>query len=193
MADITSKTGTMPRPVTHPSVPSHDETKTASTCAVELPELVELLFFAYRDFTAEPDAVLEQYGFGRAHHRVLHFVDRAPGLRVADLLDILKITKQSLARVLKQLVERGFVEIHAGHADRRERLLYATAKGRALAKQLAEMQNSRVGTALEAAGPAAAPTLRACLLGLVGESDRAAVEAFIAGAGTKAPEQDEQG
>lgn len=193
MADITSKTGTMPRPVTLPSAPSSDETKTASTCAVELPELVELLFFAYRDFTAEPDAVLEQYGFGRAHHRVLHFVDRAPGLRVADLLDILKITKQSLARVLKQLVERGFVEIRAGHADRRERLLYATAKGRALAKQLAEMQNSRVGTALEAAGPAAAPTLRACLLGLVGESDRAAVEAFIAGAGTKAPQEDEQG
>ena len=82
---------------------------------------VELLFFAYRDFTGDPDAVLAQYGFGRAHHRVLHFVHRNPGLRVANLLEILKITKQSLARVLKQLIGEGFIVQKAGAEDRRER------------------------------------------------------------------------
>src|SRR4030081_3088767 len=90
---------------------------------------IELLFFAYRDFTREADAVLAEYGLGRAHHRVLHFVDRHPGLRVADLLEILKITKQSLARVLKQLVEQGWIVQKAGERDRRQRLLHATEKG----------------------------------------------------------------
>src|SRR5262249_42220475 len=84
---------------------------------------VELLFFAYRDFTGDPDAILAEYGFGRAPHRVLHFVNRNPGLRVANLLEILKITKQSLARVLKQLVGEGFITQKAGAEDRRERLL----------------------------------------------------------------------
>jgi DNA-binding MarR family transcriptional regulator len=79
---------------------------------------VELLFFAYRDFTGDADAVLEEYGFGRAHHRVLHFVSRNPGLRVAQLLEILKITKQSLARVLKQLVDEGFIAQREGAEDR---------------------------------------------------------------------------
>jgi DNA-binding MarR family transcriptional regulator len=95
----------------------------------DLVACVELLFFAYRDFTCGPDAVLEEYGFGRAHHRVLHFVHRNPGLRVADLLDILKITKQSLARVLKQLIDKGFIMQRAGNDDRRERRLFVTAKG----------------------------------------------------------------
>src|SRR5258705_10235997 len=85
--------------------------------------VVELLFFAYRDFTREADAVLAEYGLGRAHHRVLHFVNRHPGLRVADLLEVLKITKQSLARVLKQLVDEGWIGQQAGLEDRRERLL----------------------------------------------------------------------
>ncbi|MBA3518100.1 MAG: MarR family transcriptional regulator, partial [Rhizobiales bacterium] len=89
-------------------------------------ELIELLFFAYRDFISDPDAILARSGFGRAHHRVLHFVDRNPGLTVADLLDILKITKQSLARVLKELVDSGFVEQRTGREDRRQRLLFAT-------------------------------------------------------------------
>src|SRR5919201_4306766 len=92
----------------------------------------ELLFFAYRDFTAEPDAVLAEFRFGRAHHRVLHFVNRRPGLRVADLLDILKITKQSLGRVLKQLVDEGYVEQKEGANNRRQRLLLVTPKGEAL-------------------------------------------------------------
>nr|MCH9765248.1 MarR family transcriptional regulator [Alphaproteobacteria bacterium] len=100
---------------------------------------VELLFFAYRDFTGDPDAVLEEYGFGRAHHRVLHFVYRNPGLRVARLLDILKITKQSLARVLKQLIDTGFIIQKTGPQDRRERQLFTTDQGSALAEKLTNL------------------------------------------------------
>ena len=106
--------------------------------------VVELLFFAYRDFTREADAVLAEFGLGRAHHRVLHFVDRHPGLRVADLLEILKITKQSLARVLKQLVDEGWIAQQAGVEDRRERLLRVTEKGAGLARRLDQLQAKRV-------------------------------------------------
>src|SRR6187200_1005742 len=118
----------------------------------QLITFVELLFFAYRDFTREADAILAEYGLGRAHHRVLHFVNRHPGLRVADLLDILKITKQSLARVLKQLVDEGWIAQMAGETDRRQRLLYATDKGTSLSSRLDAMQTRRVSQALEAAG-----------------------------------------
>ncbi len=114
--------------------------------------IVELLFFAYRDFTGEADAVLQEIGFGRAHHRVLHFVNRRPGLRVADLLDILRITKQSLARVLKQLVDRGFIAQSAGDTDRRERRLFLTPKGIALAAKLARLQVAQIGQALSSVG-----------------------------------------
>src|SRR6185369_9239306 len=96
-------------------------------------DIIELLFFAYRDFIGDPDDVLAKFGFGRAHHRVLHFVNRNPGMKVAELLDILKITKQSLGRVLKQLVDEGYVVQKAGAQDRRQRLLYLTAKGETLA------------------------------------------------------------
>src|SRR5476651_1533497 len=92
-------------------------------------DVIELLFFAYRDFVSEPDGVLGKLGFGRAHHRVLHFVNRNPGMKVADLLEILNITKQSLGRVLKQLVDQGFVVQKEGAQDRRQRLLYVTPKG----------------------------------------------------------------
>ena len=112
-------------------------------------DLVELLFFAYRDFTADADAILAEFQFGRAHHRVLHFVENYPGLRVADLLEILKITKQSLARVLKQLVANGFIEQRLGEADRRERRLYTTAAGRQLARRLLGPQIERVQLALK--------------------------------------------
>ncbi len=112
----------------------------------------DLLFFAYRDFTGEADAVLQEFGFGRAHHRVLHFVNRRPGLRVADLLDILRITKQSLARVLKQLVDRGFIAQEAGDKDRRERRLHLTPQGQALAGKLAGLQIGQIGQALGGAG-----------------------------------------
>src|ERR1700687_764219 len=90
-------------------------------------DLIELLFFAYRDFVGDPDEVLAKLGFGRAHHRVLHFVNRNPGIKVADLLDILKITKQSLGRVLKQLIDHGYVVQRAGANDRRQRLLHVSA------------------------------------------------------------------
>src|SRR6202165_5603713 len=92
-------------------------------------DLIELLFFAYRDFVSEPDDVLRNFGFGRAHHRVLHFVNRHPGMKVAELLDVLKITKQSLGRVLKELVDQGYVLQKEGENDRRQRLLFVTPKG----------------------------------------------------------------
>ncbi len=119
------------------------------------PEIVfvELLFFAYRDFISDPDAVLGAYGFGRAHHRVVHFVNRHPGIRVADLLDILNITKQSLGRVLKQLIDGGFIEQVQGPQDRRQRLLYPTETGRALALRLMAPQERRIAAALEALSP----------------------------------------
>jgi len=111
------------------------------------------MFFAYRDFTGDPDAVLDNLGFGRAHHRVLHFVNRKPGLRVATLLDILQITKQSLSRVLKQLIDRGYIEQRPGDQDRRERHLYPTKKGEALSLALVAPQLARVRCALEALAP----------------------------------------
>ncbi len=112
-------------------------------------DLVELFFFAYRDFVGDADRLLENYGFGRAHHRVLHFVSRRPGLTIAALLDILKITKQSLNRVLKQLLDAGFVEARAGATDRRQRLLYPTPQGAQLARELAALQSARFRRVLE--------------------------------------------
>src|ERR1700744_2824166 len=106
-------------------------------------DLIELLFLAYRDFVSDADRLLENYGFGRAHHRVLHFVSRRPGLTIAELLDILKITKQSLNRVLKELRDEGYVEVRAGAVDRRHRQLYATEEGDNLARSLAQMQSQR--------------------------------------------------
>ncbi|MGC1622187.1 MAG: MarR family transcriptional regulator, partial [Pseudolabrys sp.] len=108
-------------------------------------DIIELLFFAYRDFVGDPDEVLLKLGFGRAHHRVLHFVNRNPGIKVADLLEILNITKQSLGRVLKQLIDQGYVSQKEGAEDRRQRLLYATAKGETLALKLATLQTQRIG------------------------------------------------
>ena len=145
----------------------------------ELVACVELLFFAYRDFTGGPDAVLEEYGFGRAHHRVLHFVHRNPGLRVADLLDILKITKQSLARVLKQLIDKGFIMQRAGNDDRRERRLFVTAKGSRLSEKLTAQQMQHIEAALAKVGPGAAEFARRFLFAMITESDRPRVEALV--------------
>ena len=137
-------------------------------------DLVELLFFAYRDFTAEADAALAGLGLGRAHHRVLHFVHWMPGQRVADLLDVLKITKQSLARVLKELIESGLVEQREGPSDRRERLLFSTLKGGALAAELAALQSRRMEMALTAAGVAeGADAVRSFLEALIADPGRA--------------------
>src|SRR5262245_52777386 len=141
---------------------------------------VELLFFAYRDFTREADAILAEYGLGRAHHRVLHFVNRHPGLRVADLLDILKITKQSLARVLKQLVDEGWIAQMAGETDRRQRLLYATDKGVALSGRLDAMQMRRGSQALGAAG-GNQDVIARFLFGMITQEERAPVEMLLPG------------
>ena len=110
--------------------------------------IIELLFFAYRAFVSDADDVLAEYGFGRAHHRVLHFTNRIPGLTVAELLDILKITKQSLSRVLKELILSGHINQHKAANDGRKRLLFPTKKGRKLALKLSRMQSQRIDTAL---------------------------------------------
>ena len=145
----------------------------------KLHEFSELLFFAYRDFTGEPDAILKDFGFGRAHHRVLHFVNRHSGLRVADLLEILNITKQSLSRVLKQLIDQGYIEQQAGAEDRRERLLYPTEKGQALAMRLAAPQFVRLTQALHAAGPEGEAALRHFLKAMINAEDRPKVAAIM--------------
>jgi DNA-binding MarR family transcriptional regulator len=135
-------------------------------------DLIELLFFAYRDFVSDPDAILEKSGFGRAHHRVVHFVNRNPGLTVADLLDILKITKQSLSRVLKELVDSGYIEQRTGPQDRRQRLLFATPAGQALAKSLAEPQAVRIRAALAGLEPGARGTVTSFLCGMIDPAER---------------------
>jgi DNA-binding MarR family transcriptional regulator len=111
-------------------------------------DLIELFFFAYRDFVGDADRLLEDIGFGRAHHRVLHFVNRHPGLMIAELLEILGITKQSLNRVLKELLDSGYVEARPGVSDRRQRLLYPTPKGRRLTMDLSDLQSRRFERAL---------------------------------------------
>jgi DNA-binding MarR family transcriptional regulator len=153
MTDINTKAGE--RPETPPKGGAKPSAGAARLSADRREiRFIELLFFAYRDFISDPDAVLADYGFGRAHHRVIHFVNRQPGIRVADLLDILKITKQSLGRVLKQLLDLGFIEQRPGPQDRRQRLLYPTDAGRALAARLSDPQVRRVGNALAALSPA---------------------------------------
>jgi DNA-binding MarR family transcriptional regulator len=147
----------------------------------QLITFVELLFFAYRDFTREADTILSEFGLGRAHHRVLHFVNRHPGLRVADLLDILKITKQSLARVLKQLVDEGWIAQMAGEADRRQRLLYATDKGTELSSRLDAMQMRRVAQALEATGGGNDALVARFLFAMITKEERALVEMLLPG------------
>src|SRR6187397_867485 len=142
-------------------------------------DVIELLFFAYRDFVGDPDHVLEEFGFGRAHHRVLHFVNRNPGMKVADLLDILKITKQSLGRVLKQLVDQGYVVQKEGENDRRQRLLYVTPKGEQLAMKLAGLQTERIARALGEIGPNAHEAARRFLVAMIDADGRDDVQKLI--------------
>jgi DNA-binding MarR family transcriptional regulator len=142
-------------------------------------DLIELLFFAYRDFVGDPDEVLSKLGFGRAHHRVLHFVNRNPGMKVADLLEILNITKQSLGRVLKQLVDEGYVLQKEGAQDRRQRLLFVTAKGEALALKLALLQTKRIARALSELGPGAHEAARRFLIAMIDPDQRADILRLI--------------
>ena len=143
-------------------------------------DIIELLFFAYRDFIGDPDDVLAKLGFGRAHHRVLHFVNRNPGMKVAELLDILKITKQSLGRVLKQLIDQGYVVQKEGVNDRRQRLLYVTTKGEGLAMKLAGLQTARIARALTEMGPNAHDTASRFLTAMLNTEQRDTVLRFIA-------------
>lgn len=138
----------------------------------ELREGIELLFYAYRDFTSDPDRILETYGYGRAHHRVIHFVGRHPDITVSALLGILRITKQSLGRVLKALVEDGFIDSVVGEQDRRNRHLRLTDTGRALENALSAPQRERVARAFREAGPEAVAGYRKVLEGLINEEGR---------------------
>jgi DNA-binding MarR family transcriptional regulator len=169
-------------------------------------DLIELFFFAYRDFTADADRHLDGLGFGRAHHRVLHFVYRHPGLTVASLLDILKITKQSLNRVMKDLTDGAFIEVRAGVSDRRRRLLHVTPAGGRLAVDLAHLHSARFERALSPLPPEVRDQAVKFLLGMIDAGERSHVIDLVWGSappaddaadaprrdGTVAPEPREQ-
>ena len=150
--------------------------------AAPMYDMIELFYFAYRDFVGDADRLLETFGFGRAHHRVLHFVARHPGLTIAELLDILAITKQSLNRVLKELVAQDFIEARAGAQDRRQRRLHVTEKGDDLALKLARAQTRRFAAAMRALGPDAKGDAAAFLLEMIDREARPRILALI-GAG----------
>lgn len=124
---------------------------------------IEAMYFAYRGFVADPDRILEEYEYGRAHHRAIHFVNRSPGTTVNNLLDILGVTKQSLNRVLRTLIDDGLIESRIGNKDRRERHLYLTPRGLALERELSAAQRTRMRAAYRAAGPDAVQGFRRVL------------------------------
>jgi DNA-binding MarR family transcriptional regulator len=140
------------------NVPTTDE---------DLRQAMELLFFAYRDFTARADAILAKQQMGRAHHRVVYFVGRHPGITVSELLEILAITKQSLSRVLSHLVREGYIQQKTGTADRRQRLLNLTEKGRKLEMELTTEQRARLAAAYKTAGAEAVEGFRKVMLGIM--------------------------
>lgn len=145
----------------------------------QLRQGIELMFFAYRDFTSDPDEILAERGYGRAHHRAIHFVKRRPGITVAGLLDILAITKQSLNRVLRQLVEDGLVESRLGTTDRRQRNLHLTEAGEALEHGLSAPQRERLRRAYAAAGPEAVAGFRSVLEQMVDDRRRDGVLSIV--------------
>lgn len=137
----------------------------------ELRQGIEMLFFAYRDFIAEPDQMLAEKGLGRAHHRVIYFVGRYPGTTVSALLNILQITKQSLSRVLSELVRDGYIVQRQGTKDRRQRLLELTEKGRELEALLTENQRRRIARAYREAGAEAVEGFRKVMLGIMNSDE----------------------
>lgn len=139
---------------------------------------IEALFFAYRAFTADPDRILAGKDYGRAHHRAVHFINRSPGMTVTTLLGILGVTKQSLNRVLRTLIEDGLVESRVGTEDKRERNLYLTDAGKALERELSDAQRDRVRAAYRAAGPAAVAGFRQVLEAMMDEETRRHYEAL---------------
>lgn len=150
-----------------------------------LREGAELMFFGYRSFTQDPDKILHEQGYGRAHHRALHFIGRQPGVSVAGLLDILGVTKQSLARVLKPLVDDGLVEQHIGENDRRQRLLFLTEAGFAFEERLSAPQRDRLTRAFREAGPEAVEGFRSVLQLMMDAEERKQAMSMIAGAELK--------
>ena len=155
-----------------------DEAENSFLHEEDLRQAIELLFFAYRDFTGEADDILSEYGFGRAHHRVIYFVKRNRGLSVNRLLDILKITKQSLSRVLGQLVREGFVDQKTDVSDRRRRILSLTDKGEKLEYKLTRAQGSRIRKAYEDAGHESIEGFKKILTRIINDEDR---QRFIGG------------
>ncbi len=148
---------------------------------------IEAMFFAYRGFTSDPDRILQGLNYGRAHHRAVHFIHRAPGTTVGNLLDILGVTKQSLNRVLRSLFEDGLVEARVGRKDRRERHLYLTQKGAALERSLSDAQRARMRSAYRAAGPVAVAGFRTVLEAMMDDEQRRQYQAQYQGAKDGAP------
>lgn len=129
----------------------------------QLRRAIEAMFFAYRGFTADPDRILADMNYGRAHHRAIHFINRTPGTTVNNLLAILGVTKQSLNRVLRTLIEDGLVDSRVGTRDRRERHLHLTPAGEALERELSDAQRARMRAAFREAGPSAVAGFREVL------------------------------
>lgn len=180
MADINMSAKTAAAAAAEAGVAERPATASVPAPAEPVWDIIELLFFAYRDFVGDADEVLHKLGFGRAHHRVLHFVNRNPGMKVADLLDILNITKQSLGRVLKQLVDQGYVVQKEGAQDRRQRLLYVTQKGEALSLKLAGLQTGRINRAFDELGSGAHDAARRFLTAMIDGDNRDGVLRLIA-------------
>jgi DNA-binding MarR family transcriptional regulator len=177
MAAVRASAAADPAPAADPAAGDAAATEPAAEAALRndepgLRQAMELLFFAYRDFTGDADRLLARYGFGRAHHRTIYFVGRHPGITVGDLLAILKITKQSLGRVLGELMRGGFVIQRADSRDRRRRRLYLSDEAVAMERMLSEAQAERLHGALEAAGAEAARGFRAVLRAMIDEEDR---------------------
>lgn len=141
--------------------------------------MVELFFFAYRDFIADADAILSDYGFGRAHHRVLHFVNRQPGLSVAELLEILRITKQSLGPVLRELVDGGLLVQIPSLTDKRRRLLHPTEKGRNLSVDLTKLQSKRIHDALQSVDAQDRERIEKFLYGMINQEEHRFVDRLM--------------
>jgi DNA-binding MarR family transcriptional regulator len=190
--EVSVKPAEQAKPASEPSrpgvtlslLPQPKDTRAASSAGANLLFLREeeirlaqdLLFFAYRDFTNAADVILEELGLGRAHHRTLHFIGRNPGITVSDLLGILRITKQSLARVLNVLIEQDYVAQTQGHSDRRQRLLTLTPAGQSLERRLFERQRERLVAAYREAGAVAVDGFRLVMRGIMDDTAKAYLE-----------------
>jgi len=168
-----------------PMTLAHDDDSVDDPSEMVLREGAELMFFGYRSFTQDPDKILAERDYGRAHHRALHFIGRQPGLSVAELLDILGVTKQSLARVLKPLIDAELVEQRVGENDRRQRLLFLTDAGFAFEERLSAPQRARLTRAFREAGPEAVEGFRAVLELMMDAEQRKQALTVIAGARTQ--------